>query len=249
MLSLPLTLPAGALLDHWQVSLDEMLGDLGGVWFSFDSALAEIEDGAIATLRARVGTMRARRTEANTGNGRLGRFNGADVLETRPRENCGFVLTERIDCALIGLICVFASPTGAAETIACVDSRNGDSALVLVERGGTITLTDRNASAVASVAAGPGMQAVFATIAPDQIALIGPEASAVTANLPGSFQPGPCDVFMACRRGRAGLHNTLGDLRLAEVICLPNMDICQPDAAQLRDTVRAYVEKVFGHGV
>ncbi|NCO20874.1 MAG: hypothetical protein GW905_02420, partial [Rhodobacterales bacterium] len=64
----------------------------------------------------------------------------------------------------------------------------------------------------------------------------------------GSFRPSPCDVFIACRRGRQGLLNTLGELRMGDLILFPNRDICAPDARGLRDRLRSYAKEVF-HGV
>jgi len=208
-------------------------------------------DGDVITgLPSRTGDAHARPTEANTGNGRLVRHHGADVLATAARTNCGFVLSERVECALIGIACIYDAPSGPGETLWCVDAKAGDSAVVLDDRGGSLCLTDRNGAVEVTCATVPGatIQVVFATVAPDALSLMASEAAAATGAFPGSFRAGPCDVYLACRRGRQGLLNTLGDLRLGDVILFPGFDICAPGARRVRDRLRGYARGVF-HGV
>lgn len=250
MLSLPGRLPPGALLADTAQPVTALIGDLGALWFSFDGALAQVQGDVITGLPSRTGGAHARPTEANTGNGRLARHRGGDVLATTARENCGFVLSERVDCALMGVACIYDAPNGAGETLWCVDAKNGDSAVVLDDCGGTLRLSDRAGGVQLTCATVPGaaMQVAFATVAPDALSLICAEGPVASGAFSGSFRPGPCDVFFACRRGRKGLFNTLGDLRLAEVILFPGRDICAPDQRGLRDRLRGYAGEVF-HGV
>ncbi|WP_226779118.1 hypothetical protein [Oceaniglobus trochenteri] len=250
MLSVEGHLPPGALLDAQARPLTAAMADMGALWFSFDSALADLEGDVITGLHSRTGTAHARPTEANTGNGRLLRHRGAEVLSTQPRVNCGFVLSERVECATIGVACVFDAPGGKGETLWCVDARKGDSGVVLTEEGGALRLGDRRGEDVLTrpLRPGGGMQLAFATVTPDTLSLMVEEQPPATGRFEGSFAPGPCDVYLACRRGRQGLLNTLGDLRLADVLLFPDRDICAPDARGLRDRLRAYVDEVF-HGV
>jgi len=250
MLSLPVRLPAGVLLEGSAQPMTALIGDLGALWFSFDGALAQVEGDIITGLPSRTGGAHARPTEANTGHGRLARHRGADVLATTARLNCGFVLSGRVDCALIGVACVYDAPAGAGETLWCVDSQKGDSGVVLDDRGGSLCLTDRKGEVqlTCPTVPGAGMQVVFATVAPEALSLMVAEAPAVTGAFEGSFRPGPCDIYLACRRGRQGLLNTLGDVRLGDVILFPGRDICAPDMAGVRARLRGYRRDVF-HGV
>ncbi|WP_108484268.1 hypothetical protein [Oceaniglobus ichthyenteri] len=250
MLSVPGHLPAGALLDDGAIPLTTLIAELGAHWFSFDRTLAEMQGDTITGLPARTGGNHARPTDANVGNARLIQYRGADVLATTPRTNCGFVLSERVKCETISVACVFDAPGGAGETLWCVDAKKGDRAVVLVERGGVVHLTDRAGERTVSAPLVPGgaMQVAFATLTDDVLSLIVGEAPAVQAQFPGSFRAGPADVFFACRRGRQGLLNTLGDLRLGDVILFPDRDICAPDAAVIRARLRAYAAEVF-HGI
>ena len=250
MLSLPGHLPPGALLGEQDVPLTRAMSGVGALWFSFDRALAQLDGDVITGLSPRTGSNHARPTGANTGNGRLARYRGADVLATSARMNCGFVLSERVTCDLIGVACIYDAPAGPGETLWCVDARAGDSGVVLDERGGSLRLSDRRSAAEVICPSVPGaaMQVVFATVTPDILSLMGAEAPVATGRFEGSFRPGPCDVFIACRRGRQGLLNTLGELRMGDLILFPNRDICAPDARGLRDRLRSYAKEVF-HGV
>jgi hypothetical protein len=250
MLSLPGRLPPGALLPETAQPLTALMQDSGALWFSFDAALAQLEGEVITDLPSRTGAAHARPTEANTGNGRLVRHRGADVLATTARTNCGFVLSERVECAQIGVACVYDAPAGPGETLWCVDAKAGDSGVVLDDRGGSVRLSDRKGEVevVCPTVPGAAMQVVFATVTPEVLSLMVAEGPAATGAFPGSFRAGASDVFIACRRGRQGLLNTLGELRMADVILFPERDICAPEARGLRDRLRRYGREVF-HGV
>lgn len=252
MLSLPLTLPDGALLDADLAPISDLVADAGGIWLSFQTALLEMDGADIAAIRPRTGHHSARPTQANTGNARLGHLNGADVLETTERINCGFVLNERIEATRIGIATIFAAPDNAAKTLWCIDSRAADSAVVLTEDAGTLTLGARRGESGALLplaAPAAGVQLGFADISPDRLTLMLDEGTPSSVENAGGFAPGEVDVYLACRRGREGLLNTLGRMQLGDVILFPDRAVCGPESADLRAALRRYAREVFGHGV
>lgn len=178
--------------------------------------------------------------EGNTDGCPVERIGGTPHLAFRKGEACGFASEQAVEMAAVSVAVVFRAPEGDPRTLAALCPPEERRYLHLTLRDGVaeFAFRDKDGARLPLDAGGGAPRILMASAAGGRLALgtgDGPPATAA----PQDFVAGPYQLFIGCRRVRAGLKNSLGAARVAEVIFLPDLDIFAPEAAPHRAALRA----------
>ncbi|NNK67764.1 MAG: hypothetical protein HKO95_13640 [Rhodobacteraceae bacterium] len=248
MLFLDADLPAGALLDPPAPDPKEVLLSSEAIWYAAPAvhgepvrALDPIGNGPVAHP-----------ADGNEGGCQVDQYGRTPCLAFTPRVASGFASSDPVDMASFSLAIIFYAPDGDGKTIAATSASGSRDYRYVSEEGGVITFglrNDPNAAKVVRSDISRKPTLVLAHAAGADLRLAIGDAAPVSVRTDAVFQPGPQDLFIGCRRKRAGLLNAQGAARVFDVVFLPDTDVFAPAAAPLRDALMARLEEVQENGL
>lgn len=228
MLTLPMSLPAGALLDHEGDMLAQALTGTGAHWFA---AQPELVDGGMGNPVTRwqpaVGNRSAKPCDANTGNGAQSLHCDLPVMAFSTGVNGGFVATGVAATAnRFTLALIYAAPVEEARTLATLSLGSGEDRNIffLSQTDGMLVAKDRGGGISAELPCGPRdarFHLVIASWDGDSLILTQDESRAEGR---GSLalSDTAVDLFIGCRGHRKGLTKLLGAGLIGDVIFWPD---------------------------
>jgi hypothetical protein len=228
MLTLPISLPAGALLDHEGDMLAQALTGTGAHWFA---AQPELMDGGMGSPVTRwqpaVGNRSAKPCDANTGNGAQSLHRNLPVMAFSTGVNGGFVAPNVAStAACFTLAVIYAAPVEEARTLATLSLGSGDDRNIffLSQAEGMLVAKDRSGGISAELACGPldaRFHLVIASWDGDRLILTHDESRAESR---GSLALSNTvvELFIGCRGHRKGLTKLLGAGLIGDVIFWPD---------------------------
>ncbi len=226
-LRVDLDLPQGALLPASAAPLGELVADANGIWFDFDPSCL-----AGRCLVARAGDGAAVPVAANAAPIRLIKAAGRTALATEARVNGGLVIDRSLPLPPLSIAATLAGSHGEPRTIAAIETGAGR-VFHLTETGGSLHFGGRRGGATVtrpSPAAPDRPILVEAELGPDRLALAVDGGAPASLPLDPPPDPGEATVFIACRRQTPGLWNTLGALRLSDIVVLPGIALFETAA-------------------
>lgn len=228
MLTLPFSLPAGALLDHEGDMLAQALTGTAAHWFA---AEPELMDGGMGSPVTRwqpaVGERHAKPCEANAGQGAQGLHRNLPVMAFSTGVNGGFVATGVATAATcFTLAVIYAAPVEEARTLATLSLGSGEDRNIffLSQSEGMLVAKDRSGGISAELPCGPRddrFHLVIASWDGDRLILAHDDNRAESR---GSLalSDTAVDLFIGCRGHRKGLTKLLGAGLIGDVIFWPD---------------------------
>ncbi|MEM9973271.1 MAG: hypothetical protein AAF771_03755 [Pseudomonadota bacterium] len=249
MITLDRDLPTGALLPSPPVPAQETVAALGGVWYAPGGAV--LEGGGVTRIAALAGGKVAEPVDGNDGALKLGGTGPARHFQFRSREACGFAAPLPGAPSMLSLAILFCAEADPGRTLAAVTPVDGRDYIFLSHEEGAVTLAKRKAPARIScpIPAGVGVTLVLAHAASSAWMLALNDGPPQRIDTAPAFVPGAYDLFIGCRRRRAGLQSALGAAKIFDVIAMPDVDVFSPSAAPLSDALVARWEEVARHVV
>ena len=236
MLVLDAELPEGALL----VRPSSSQQGLGGLRYSVHQCdedramrLAPFPEGPVALP-----------VEGNDAGCSVRTIGQARYLAFEANRACGYHTEKPIEMRSASIAVFFWSPDGDPRTLAALCPPEKRNYLHLTVRDGTATLGYRDedhdlALSLGDVALRPTLLMVSAQ--PGTLSM-GTGAGAPVSSSSAPFPEGPMVLYIGCRRFRAGLKSSLGAARISDVILYPDLDLFDPEAADIRDRLSAHLE-------
>lgn len=249
MLTLDRDLPPGALLPQPPLAVTEAAAAAGGICYAPGGA--ELAGDGVARIVPSGAGEIAEPVEGNAGNLTLDGSGPTRRFQFRRRTACGFAAALPGAPASLSLAILFRAPEGPGGTLAAVTPVDGRDYTFLSHEDGAVSLSKRKAAAELRCPLPSALSAtlVLAHAAGRNWALAlnaGPIQRIGTAP---EFAPGAYDLFIGCRRRRAGLHSALGAPQIFGVIALPDVNIFDDSASPLRDALHARRDEIARHGL
>ena len=224
MLHLTQALPPGALIGAEAEALAAALPATGALWFrAIEASILRNED-KITGWQDTTATRSAVTTEPNTGNSRFDPATPAAFL-CETGTHCGFVLdTPLSDGRCFTAAVIYSSPKGEAKTLLSVSTGQTNNLIFLSESEGRLAAKDRDSTVEVALPVLPGLHQPRLAI----LSFTGSDlrlSSHGSTNLAKGRVPAmdtAAEVFIGCRSNRAGLHKTLGQSRLHDVLIWPD---------------------------
>ena len=251
MIELDCVLPPGCLCDDTAL-LASQLQDAGALWLRADPASFELDGDAVQGWNDRARRRCALPAQPNRGNARLAPPDGLgrQALETRSQTNCGLVLPGVTQDATRCTMAVIhrPQPGAAARTLLTLNTRYHQAEdeaeagyLYLSDDGEQLVAIDTDTDESLALTCPdrpdpdgpPRARLAIMGIAGQRLGLMrdGGAMVEITASAPPRRQ-GTADLFIGCRSHRKGLHKTLGETHLLEVIFWPGLYLPDPETAQ-----------------
>lgn len=233
-------LPPGALCDAGADLLAGAVSGSGGLWWSGDG-LTATATGAVTGWDDQSGTVVARPTAPNTGNGLLGDAGDMCGLQCRDGLHCGLVAPDVApEAATVTFAARYLPPWGEdAKTVVTFNTGGGarkspvENYLFLSEAAGRVTVKDDRGLVELTLPAPPAdaPRLVIASLAGARLAveIVGGARADTQGRAP--VLSGPASLFIGCRNQRPGLTKTLGGALIADVWLWPGRALLMPETA------------------
>lgn len=247
-------LPEGALIDSYRTELARAMTGDGKVWLhGTTEALQCDEADVVSGWQSVCGTYRAIPTEPNEGNGVLERSGEGYGLRCQSGLHCGLHLpglTTRSDAFTMAVLYRRVSEAEPRTLLTLNGSGRSRSEgyLFLSDDGETLLVKDTTEALSLTLPRydrDTDLRCVVVTLAGDRLAVqdSGGPIQEVTGVPPGL--PVPASLFIGGRSHRAGLHKTLGDSVIEDVLFWPGQrllgSVSAEDARQARLLARYYL--------
>ncbi|MEP3297105.1 MAG: hypothetical protein ABJO27_11630 [Pseudoruegeria sp.] len=239
--------PASACLAEEDLSLTDVVSNIGGHWFSSEPILTDALEGVVQGLRSRTSELVARPANGNDGICQLVPFAGQPFLAFEDGKNCGFTIKSEQSCARISMVLCFGTPTPTSGTLASILSQGAQQTLSLRGDDGVLQVGNRKGQPSLNIPIEPKPKVHTVCLTQDSKGVRVAVDNGLECFLEWSdgFEPGAVTSFIACRRDQAGLYKTQGPAHIADMLLLPDFDLFSARGRRLRKRMNQYVQEVF----